>query len=432
MTEAIFVKCKKIMIQNREDKERLTTLLDVLLKYTIMDFSKKVPISEKGDEIDAIADGINALVEELEFRMQKLKESEERFRLLIENVKDYAIFMTDPVGHIMSWNKGAEHIMGYIADEVIGKHFSVFYTKEEIEKGEPGHDLKMVKSKGRYESEGWRVKKNGKFFWSDISFTAMYDSLGKLKGYSQVLKDNTSRKMTEYALKEKSEELVRSNAELEQFAYVASHDLQEPLRMVTSYVQLLAKRYKGKLDQDADEFIAYAVDGSNRMRTLINSLLEYSRVNREKPFEMIDLNIVLNEIKQNLNSQIEESNVVIKNSELPTVYGDRVLISQLFQNLISNGIKFKGERSPEITITCKKLDDEYLFSIKDNGIGIQKEYTDKIFVIFQRLHSKEKYPGTGIGLAICKKIVERHGGRIWVESEPDVGSTFYFTIKKYI
>jgi PAS domain S-box-containing protein len=418
------------MAVEKEDKERLTVLLDVLLQYTMMDFSQKVPLTDKGDEIDAIAAGINALVDELEYRIQKLKESEERFRLLVEDVKDYAIFMIDPDGYVLSWNKGAEFIKGYTAAEIIGKHYSVFYTKEEIESGEPEHNIEMAKKNGRFEGEGWRIRKNGKLFWADVSFTAIYDSFGVLRGFSKVTKDSTARKMAEYALKEKKEELARSNSELEQFAYVASHDLQEPLRMVTSYVQLLAKRYKGKLDQDADEFIGFAVDGSNRMRTLINSLLEYSRVNREKPFEEINLEKLLVDIKQNLLSQIEESDVIIKWSPLPVISGDPVLIGQLFQNLISNAIKFKGDKIPEIIIECKTEETEYLFSIKDNGIGIQQEYADKIFVIFQRLHSKEKYPGTGIGLAICKKIVERHGGKIWVESKPGEGSIFYFTIKK--
>jgi PAS domain S-box-containing protein len=413
-----------------EDKERLNALLDILLRYTVMDFTRKAPVSEKGDEIDAISAGINALVEELEMKIRNLKESEERFRILVEEVKDYAIFMIDPNGYILSWNKGAEHIKGYSAAEIIGKHFSIFYTPEELEKNEPQYHLDMTRKLGRHKGEGWRKRKNGKLFWAEISFTALYDSKGVLKGFAKVTRDNTARKLAEYALKEKGEELARSNSELEQFAYVASHDLQEPLRMVTSYVQLLAKRYKGKLDQDADEFIAFAVDGSNRMRTLINSLLEYSRVNREKPFEMLNLDKLLVDMKQNLSNQIAENDVEIEVGELPVIFGDQVLISQLFQNLISNAIKFRSERKPKITIACKIKEKEYLFSVHDNGIGIQKEYSDKIFVIFQRLHSKEKYPGTGIGLAICKKIVERHGGKIWVESEPGEGSTFYFTIRR--
>ena len=412
-----------------KDKDRLNVLSDVLLKYAVMDFSQKMPLSEHGDEIDAIAAGVNSLVEELEYKMQKLKESEKRFRLLIEDVKDYAIFLIDPQGIVMSWNKGAENIHGYAASEIIGEHFSIFYTKEEVEKGEPEQNLEMATKNGRLESEGWRIKKSGKLFWVEVSFTALYDSNNVIKGFSKVTKDNTVRKVAEDALKEKRQELARSNSELEQFAYVASHDLQEPLRMETSYVQLISKRYKGKLDQDADEFIAFAVDGSNRMRVLINSLLEYSRVNREKPFEPIDLNVLLEDINQNSN-QIAGTGVVITWGKLPVISGDPVLIGQLFQNLISNAIKFKSDKPPEINIECETNETEYSFEIQDNGIGIQKEYSEKIFVIFQRLHSKEKYPGTGIGLAICKKIVERHGGKIWVESEPDKGSVFHFTIKK--
>lgn len=419
------------MAVNDDDKMRLNQLLDVLLQYNMMDFSHKAQLTDKGDEIDAIAAGVNALVDELEFRMQKLRESEERFRLLIEDVKDYAIFMIDDKGCVMSWNKGAENIKGYTSEEIIGKHYSIFYTKEEVAAGEPMFHIEIAQKDGRFQGEGWRQRKNGNLFWADVSFTAMYDKYGSLKGFSMLTKDNTVRKMDEYALKDKREELARSNSELEQFAYVASHDLQEPLRMVTSYVQLLAKRYKGRLDQDADEFIAFAVDGSNRMRTLINSLLEYSRVNREKPFEEIDLNLLLTDIKRNLYNQIEENAVKLTWHSLPIIVGDPVLIGQLFQNLISNAIKFKSDKAPDILIECTTAETEFQFSVEDNGIGIQQEYAEKIFVIFQRLHSKEKYPGTGIGLAICKKIVERHGGKIWVESKPGEGSVFRFTIKKY-
>lgn len=287
-----------------------------------------------------------------------------------------------------------------------------------------------AKNYGRYESEGWRVRKNGTKFWANVIFTTFYNSSGDVLGFSKITRDITERRNAELKLKEKGEELIRSNAELEQFAYVASHDLQEPLRMITSYLQLLEKRYSDKLDNDAIDFINYAVDGSNRMRVLINSLLEYSRVNRKKPFEYVDVNAEVNDVLQNLKTQISKEEAVITVNKLPEVYGDPVLINQLFQNLISNAIKYRSEKNPEIVISGKKMNDEYLFSIQDNGIGIKKEHEQKVFVIFQRLHSKEKYPGTGIGLAICKKIVERHKGKIWFESELGSGTTFYFTIKK--
>ncbi len=224
-------------------------------------------------------------------------------------------------------------------------------------------------------------------------------------------------------------DLRRSNTELEQFAYVASHDLQEPLRMVSSYVQLLARRYRGKLDSDADDFIGYAVDGAKRMQTLINDLLIFSRVGTQgKPFKQTDCEAVLNEVLINLEVAIIESDAKVTHSILPTVMADSSQLVMLLQNLISNAIKFKSEEVLHIHISAKQKKDEWIFSIADNGIGIEPEFFDRIFVIFQRLHGREKYTGTGIGLAVCKKIVERHSGRIWVESEPEEGTTFFFTI----
>jgi PAS domain S-box-containing protein len=225
------------------------------------------------------------------------------------------------------------------------------------------------------------------------------------------------------------EELARSNAELQQFAYIASHDLQEPLRMVTSYLQLFARRYQNQLDTNADEFIAYAVDGATRMQALINDLLAYSRVGtRNLPFEAVDCNLVVKQVIRNLQIAIAESQATVTYDSLPTVIGDETQLAQVFQNLISNAIKFRGVALPRVHITASRQNREWCFSVQDNGIGIEPDYADRIFVIFQRLHSRTEYPGTGIGLAICKKIVERHGGRIWIESELGQGTTFHFTI----
>lgn len=226
-----------------------------------------------------------------------------------------------------------------------------------------------------------------------------------------------------------ADELKISNAELEQFAYVASHDLQEPLRMVASFTQLLAKRYKDKLDADAHEFISFAVDGANRMQRLINDLLNYSRIQtRGNPFGETDFEEILGQTRINLQVAIEKSCALISNDSLPVLAADSNQMLRLFQNLIDNAIKFSGDKPPRIHISAEKRDNEYLFSVKDNGIGIDPQFKERIFVIFQRLHNKEEYPGTGIGLAICKRIVERHKGRIWIESEHGNGSVFYFTL----
>jgi PAS domain S-box-containing protein len=226
-----------------------------------------------------------------------------------------------------------------------------------------------------------------------------------------------------------AQELTRSNAELEHFAYIASHDLQEPLRMITSYMQLLERRYRGKLDDDADEFIGYAVDGAKRMQRLINGLLTYSRVARQgKEFKTTDCNTVVESALENLKISIEESGAQIECQEMPIIEGDETQLVQLFQNLVGNAIKFTDNHEPKVAVRAERQDGYWLFSVKDNGIGISPENIDRIFMIFQRLHSRKEYPGTGIGLAVCKKIVERHKGQIWVESKPDEGSTFYFTL----
>jgi len=249
------------------------------------------------------------------------------------------------------------------------------------------------------------------------------------------IEDITERKRVERELKQ-AEELKQaiealevSNKDLEQFAYVASHDLQEPLRMVSSFTQLLAKRYRGKLDKDADEFIAYIVAGAKRMQALINDLLTYSRVDtRGESFGPIDSEAALDQAIANLRVAIEEGEAAVTHDPLPPLIADNSQIVQLFQNLLGNAIKFHGKEPPRIHVSARQENNEWVFSFRDNGIGIAPECFDRVFVIFQRLHGREEYPGTGTGLAICNKIVERHGGRIWVESEPSKGSTFYFAI----
>ena len=242
------------------------------------------------------------------------------------------------------------------------------------------------------------------------------------------IEDITERKRAEEKLKQTLEELERSNKDLEQFAYAASHDLQEPLRTVSNFSQLLAKRYKGELDAKADQFIGFIVDGATRMQEMIDNLLAYSRVStRAKPFEPTNCETLFDQALANVKMAIEESGAVVTHDPLPTVMADASQLVQLFQNLLSNAIKFRKEK-PRIIVSAVQRGNEWLFSVEDNGIGIAPEFMEHIFKMFQREHTSAEYPGTGVGLAICKKIVERHGGRIWVESQTGKGSTFYFTI----
>ncbi len=245
----------------------------------------------------------------------------------------------------------------------------------------------------------------------------------------QLKRELAERKRAEEKVKESLEELERSNTELEQFAYAASHDLQEPLRMVTSYAQLLEKRYKDKLDDDAKDFINYAVSGATRMQRMIDGLLLYSRIQtRGKHFAPIDCSSVVGQVISNLKIHIDETHAIVESNDLPTINADEMQLIRLFQNLIDNALKFHGPEVPRIQISASRRGNKWMFSISDNGIGIDSKYKDRIFVIFQRLHGEEEFPGTGMGLAICKRIVERHSGQIWVDSDLGQGSIFYFTI----
>jgi PAS domain S-box-containing protein len=356
---------------------------------------------------------------------------EETNRMLAEIVEssEDAIVGKTLDGIITSWNKGAEQIYGYFKEDVIGKHVSILAPPEL--KDEMSHILSKMKNGSSIERiETKRMKKDGKIIDVSLSVSPIIDAQGKVTGASTIARDITDRKLIEQELIKTMAELERSNKELEQFAYIASHDLQEPLRMVSSFTQLLAKRYSDKLDKNGLEYIDFAVSGANRMQRLIQDLLAYSRVTSKKSKQdRIDLNMLLKEVLINLQVSIKESQAIIKYDKLPIVTGDYTRLVQVFQNLIANAIKFKGDKAPVIHISALRSGQEWEFLIKDNGIGIDPEYFERIFTIFQRLHAGQTYPGTGIGLALCKRIIEAHGGKIWVESEPGKGATFYFTLK---
>ena len=480
-----------------------------------------------------------------------LRESERKYRLLIDGVKEYAIMMLGPLGEIRSWNPGAERMSGCTYEEVAGQNYSRFFTQNEIKLGRPEEILRLAAANGEFEELGMRVRKDGTRYQVRTSFTASRDPAGILRGFSIVsrdlseskesevkyrglleaapdamvvvnqggeivllnvqaekqfgyrrdellgqkvtniipigfaerliaddlrsaedasaqqigtgieliaqrkdgsefpieimlsplrnaegilvtaaIRDITTRKKAAALLLQKVEELYRSNEELGQFAYIASHDLQEPLRMVASYTQLLSSRYKGKLDSDADEFIAFAVDGASRMQRLIQDLLTYSRVGT-KGKDLIETSSedALQQALINLRGAIEDSGALVTHDPLPPVLADETQLIQLFQNLVGNAIKYQRPGVPKVHVSAvRNGGKKWNFSVQDNGLGIDPQYFEKIFGMFQRLHKRDEFAGTGIGLTICKKIVERHGGNISVESQPGQGSTFRFAL----
>jgi len=359
---------------------------------------------------------------------EALAQSVSLLQATLESTAD-GILVIDIVGKIVNFNQRFTE-MWRIPDDVIASQDddqALAFVLDQL--SDPNEFITKVKELySRPEAESFDVLhfKDDRIFERHSQPQRIED---KVVGRVWSFHDVTERKRAEEALERQAEELARSNTELEQFAYIASHDLREPLRMVTSYLQLLQRRYKGQLNTDADEFIEFAVDGATRMRALINDLLTYSRVStRAKPFEPTDCCAVLDHTLANLKIAIKENDAVVTCDDLPTVMADKVQLTQVFQNLVGNGIKFRSDRPPKVHVGVERNDGEWLFSVRDNGIGIDPQYFERIFLVFQRLHGRSEYPGTGIGLAVCRKVVERHGGRMWVESEPGQGSTFYFTI----
>lgn len=363
---------------------------------------------------------------------RKLKESEKWFATTLRSIGD-AVIATDKNGLITFMNPVAECLMGWKSEEILHKRLTEVFNIINRDSRRPvDNSVTKVIREGRIAglaNHTLLIAKDGKEIPINDSAAPIRDDAGNIIGVVLVFRDVTEREKAESRLKRLADELKRSNSDLEQFAYIASHDLQSPLRSVESFTQLLAMKYKGKLDAKADEFIKYISDGIRNMQMLINGLLEYSKVGSDgRTFASVDMTSCVNRALTNLRAAVDEKDAeIIHDNTLPEVYGDAIQLTSLFQNLIGNSIKFSQER-PKIRIFSKVEDKLAVFSVRDNGIGIEAKDAEKIFAVFRRLHGSSEYPGTGIGLAICKKIVERHGGRIWVESEPDKGSTFYFTL----
>lgn len=349
-----------------------------------------------------------------------LRDSEKRMRRITDNMTDI-VAQIDKNCVFTYLSPSIYNMIGSKAEDIIGKTFYSLINPDDIMSLEKGFARVMNGEKNRMECR--IMTKSGEMLWIETLANPILSPEGELQDIILTCRDINQRKKAE-------EELARSNAELQQFAYIASHDLQEPLRMVASYVQLLQRRYKGKLDADADTYIQYAVDGATRMKNLINDLLTYSRVGTHgKPLDRLPLRETMDRVLNNLTVIIEERQAEVTYGELPVIMGDPTQMDQLFQNIINNAIKFCQD-TPKIHIEAIPEENNiWRISIKDNGIGIEPQYAERIFVMFQRLHTQQEYSGTGIGLAVCKKIVERHGGRIWIESEKGIGTTFFFTLK---
>ena len=393
---------------------------------------------------------------------QQLRESEERFRLIVESTIDYAIFMLDPDGHVASWNAGAERLKQYAADEIIGRHFSTFYPREAVESGWPEHELREAARVGRFEDEGWRVRKDGTRFWANVIISALRGTDGVLRGFAKVTRDMTQRKAHEERianltmelqrrvaeLDATNRELAQRNAENESFVYSVSHDLRSPLVNLQGFSQeltltsdalqkLLARpdvpedvRHEAQhlLSGELQESIGFMGNAVRHLGNIIDGLLRLSRVGRiEYESNAVDVGAVVADIVAAMHTTVVASGGRIAAGPLPTVLGDRNAIGQIFANLLGNALKsFDGDRPGLIEISADDGDPP-VFAVRDNGVGIPPDYRSKIFQVFQHVH-RTRTRGEGMGLAIVRRIVERHGGRIWFESHPGVGTAFYFTL----
>lgn len=356
--------------------------------------------------------------------LQRLLETEERFRLLVDQVRDYAIFVLDPRGYINSWNQGARRLKGYSSDEVIGKHFSIFYPPEELAIDKPALELSAAIRDGRCEEEGWRIRKDGSRFWANVIITALWDKRGSLTGFAKVTRDLTQRKLDEEALRQRT-------VELEAFAHTLSHDLRGPLRSISSFSEILQTEDADLSREEKTEYLEKIIRSVGTMNRLIDDVLEYSRLGQAAvTHEICPLDAVFAQVSTTLDSEIRQRQAAIDvDPGLPAVQGNGTLLLQIFSNLIANALKFVPPgRSPRIRIFARLENGEVQVHVRDNGIGIEPQFHQKIFDVFERLESGREIPGSGIGLAIVQKAAERLGGRVELESAPGEGSTFIVTL----
>jgi PAS domain S-box-containing protein len=355
---------------------------------------------------------------------EKLKKSQKDFQLLVSSVKDYAILLLDKEGKVASWNSGAEHIKGYTAEEIIGKPLDVFYTEEEIEKGEPKKNLQMALQYGHFETEGWRLRKDGSSFYANIVFTSLLDENGNFYGFAKVTKDITEKRKAETALS-------KLNAELEAFTYSVSHDLRAPLRGIIGFTAILEEDYASKLDDEARRIAKVIRDNTLKMGHLIDDLLAFSHMGRQEIIKStIDTSAMVHEIVREQMSLHEGLNKIRWDiRDLTSMNADVNTFRQVWINLISNAMKYSGHQpTAHIEIGSYVNNGQNVFYVQDDGVGFEEQYADKLFKVFQRLHGAEEFEGTGVGLALVERIISKHGGNVWAKGKENAGACFSFSL----
>lgn len=366
-----------------------------------------------------------------ELAEEQFRSSDDIFHLMVNNIKDYGIIMLSPQGRIVTWNAGEQAINGYQAHEVIGKHISIFYSASDIEEGRPEKELAAADLNGRYEENGWRVRKDGTRFWANVVVTALRDPTGKLLGHAKVTRDMSERQRAEALDAVQKADLITANEELEAFAYSVSHDLRAPIRHLDGFAELLRQNCYHQIDSEGKRYLDKISASALRMGRLIDDLLGFSRLMRADVSRThVSLQLLQEDVRREMEPDLGERTVVWVIGDLPEVYGDRSMLRQVFVNLLSNAVKYTRDRqTARIEIGCAATtDDETTIFVRDNGAGFEMQYVSKLFEVFQRLHSDE-FEGTGVGLASVRRIVERHGGRVWAEGAVDQGATFYFSLR---
>ena len=356
----------------------------------------------------------------------------QQYRLLVSSVRDYAIFVLDPGGHIRSWNAGARHIKGYTEEEVLGRHFELFYTQADRDRDHPGHELEVAVREGRFEEEGWRLRKDGSRFWANVVITALRDEDGHLVGFAKVTRDLTERRIADMQLRETAAELARSNAELEHFASIAAHDLTDPLHTIVGLADLLARHHGDALGDDGRAILTEIAAGGERMRGLVSALLTYARSSQQRiEPQPIAVAEALGRVVRALRTRIEETGAVVDYdaSALPDVVADPEALELILQNLLVNAMKFTRDgQTPRIEVTAAPDDGAWRICVADEGTGVPADERERIFGSFERASPHTLVAGSGLGLALCQRLVVRHGGTIGVEPAPGGGSRFCFTL----